>query len=182
MNLKIFEEFLNTCYFKTYQIKAIVKANLKEKSKIIREIKNSCIWDTNFYIKHNYQDIQGHLIDQKDLKPNGNAIIPVIQDSSSNEEVMKIGDKKENETAEEKQKFERVIIKAIEFDWIFNTKEGDEFLGNLTETENLELSEIDIIRDIILFLWSYFKIQIVIKLFIPYFVYIWLSIWSMLLA
>ena len=74
--------------------------------------------------------------------------------------------------SKEKESYERVMIKAIEFDWIFNTKDGDEFLGSLAETENLELFGIDIIRDIILFLWSYFKIHIITKLFIPYFIYL----------
>ena len=97
MNLKIFEEFLNTCYFKTYQMKAIVKANLKEKRKIVREINNSCILDADFYRNYRVPDSQGNLIIPIDNKAKSNAIIPSSQEQNSiNEKEKKGEDNKKN--------------------------------------------------------------------------------------
>lgn len=45
----------------------------------------------------------------------------------------------------------RVEIKGIEFDWIFTDKEGKEFLTELSETDNMEIFNYDIIKDIIWF-------------------------------
>ena len=168
MNLKIFEEFLNTCYFKTFQMQQITKADLKEKNRIVREMNNSCILDTNFYMKYKVPDAQGNVVITKDPKPNGNSIAP-ISNGDNNKVEDNIGDKSLNDNPD--YSYERVMIKAIEFDWIFNTKEGDEFLENLADTENIKLFGVDIIKDVILWQWSYFKIHIIGKLLLPYLLY-----------
>ena len=168
MNLKIFEEFLNTCYFKTFQMKEITKADLKEKNKIVREASNWCILDTNFYRKYKVPDAQGNLIVSGDSKPNGNAVVPIVNQNNNVEN----NKSDSNIVIQQTQRsYERVMIKAIEFDWIFNTKEGEDFLGNLADTENIKLFGVDIIKDVILLQWSYFKMHIVGKLLLPYLLY-----------
>lgn len=178
MELKIFEEFLSTCYFKTFQMKQITKADLKDSNNIVREVNNSCILDVNFYVKYKVPDDQGNLMVAKGKKPNGNAVAPaasgnaVAPASSDNNMAQSSQANADKPIAQTSVKsYERVMIKAIELDWIFNTKEGDEFIGNLADTENIKLFGIDIIKDIVLLLWSYFKMQIVVKLLVPYFLY-----------
>lgn len=169
MELKIFEEFLSTCYFKTFQMKQITKADLKDNNNIVREVNNSCILDVNFYVKYKVPDDQGHLMVAKGNKPSGNAVAPAASDNNMAQSSQANADKPIAQTSV--KSYERVMIKAIELDWIFNTKEGDEFIGNLADTENIKLFGIDIIKDIVLLLWSYFKMQIVFKLLVPYFLY-----------
>ena len=161
-------------------MKEITKADLKDNNDIVREIINSCILDANFYIKYKIPDAQGNLMVLKGSKPNGNSVVPVTNDnnkaqnSNANDSkpvVDSIIYEKQLALQDSVKSYERVMIKAIEFDWIFNTKEGDEFLGSLADTENSKLFGIEVIKDIILMLWSYFKMHIIFKLLVPYFLY-----------
>ena len=58
-------------------------------------------------------------------------------------------------------------IKAIEFDWIFG-KEGANFIKTLSESQDLQIFSIGIIKTIILFFWGYYKIRIIIASLIPF--------------
>lgn len=44
-----------------------------------------------------------------------------------------------------------VTVTAIEFNWVFNTKQGKEFLWYLAETTNLDLFTIPVISNIVKF-------------------------------
>ena len=79
--------------------------------------------------------------------------------------------KEELEKEKERQKQKRLDIRAIEFDWIFNSGEGVDFLKTLANTDNIELFSLTLIRYIIRFLWGYYRKAIVIYLFIPYILY-----------
>jgi hypothetical protein len=70
----------------------------------------------------------------------------------------------------------RVEIKAIEFDWIFHSKEASQFLKILSETNNLNLFSLKIIKNIVLFFWKYFQKMIIIKVFLPFALYFLLVI------
>ena len=65
----------------------------------------------------------------------------------------------------------RYDIRAIEFDWLFNENEGKEFLKALIRTENIEIFSISTISNIILFLWGYYRFQIVLQVLIPFLIY-----------
>jgi hypothetical protein len=65
----------------------------------------------------------------------------------------------------------RVSVKAVEFDWIFNTKHGNKFMETLAITKNLNLFKIPVIEDVILFQWHYFRIAIISLLFVPFILY-----------
>ena len=65
----------------------------------------------------------------------------------------------------------RVEVKAIEFDWLLTTKDGERFLEALSETEVLEFFELDLVKNIILFQWSYYLPRIILGLFVPFFIY-----------
>ena len=65
----------------------------------------------------------------------------------------------------------RVEVFGIEFDWVLSTSEGEEFLQQLSETENLGFFEIDVVKHIIMFQWSYFLPKIIIYLFTPFIVH-----------
>lgn len=58
-------------------------------------------------------------------------------------------------------------IRAIEFDWLFGN-EGTKFLRTMADTESIELFSLGIVKEIIQFFWSYYKIRIVITGLIPF--------------
>lgn len=84
--------------------------------------------------------------------------------------------KEELELEKERKKQRRLDIRAIEFDWIFNKKEGAGFMKTLAETDCIDLFSLQLIKFIVRFSWSYFRKFIVIYLFIPYLVYFGLFI------
>ena len=72
------------------------------------------------------------------------------------------------------KKMKRVIIKGIEFDWIFTGKDADQFLKDLGETNDMDILSQPIIKDIILYQWKYYKINLIKYLLVPYIIYFWL--------
>ena len=107
----------------------------------------------------------------ENLKLKENQVAPVDKFRSS-ENVMNLREAKENE---EKQ-LKRVSIKGIEFDWIFDTPDGASFLKELSETSNINIFAQNIIKDIVYFQWSYFQLNIILFLMIPYKIY-FVSFW-----
>jgi hypothetical protein len=79
--------------------------------------------------------------------------------------------KEEIELEKLMRKQKKLDIKAIEFDWIFNKKDGAGFMRTLSDTDCIEMFSLKIIRYIIKFLWSRFKKAIVLYLFIPFLIY-----------
>ena len=65
----------------------------------------------------------------------------------------------------------KLDIKAIEFDWIFNKDDGAQFMRTLSDTSSIELFSLKIIRYIIKFFWGHFRRAIVKYLFIPFMIY-----------
>ena len=160
MQLVAFASYLNTCYFTTSQMATINKLRIPEGVDSIREFTDWWILDKQFY-KH-------FGIDEKGLKPKINAIYPADRPSSVQD--IKVDENKDKFEIN-KNPLKRVTIKGIEFDWVFKSKEGSDFLQELSETDNIRIFEHEIIKDIVLFQWSYFKIHIILKLLIPYIVY-----------
>lgn len=158
MNLKSFEKYLNTCYFITAQMKSIDKISLKE-TNTIRQAHSCCILDKEFY--KNYKVIKDEEIQQ----PKENQVAPSDKFRSS-EDMMNIKEKEEEDTS-----LKRITIKAIEFDWVFDTPEGAALLKELSETKNINIFAQDIIKDIIYFQWSYFQLNIILFLMVPYVIY-----------
>ena len=70
-----------------------------------------------------------------------------------------------------KKGMKRYEIKAIEFDWLFNENEGKDFLKALIKTENIEIFSVSTISNIILYLWGYYRLQIVLQVLIPFLIY-----------
>ena len=85
--------------------------------------------------------------------------------------VVKKKTKEEIELEKERIKQRRQDVRAIEFDWIFNKQEGAKFLRTWAETEWIDLFSLTIIKNIVRFFWSYFRIAIVIYSIIPYLIY-----------
>ena len=70
-------------------------------------------------------------------------------------------------------------INAIEFDWLFNKTDGVDFLFTLSKTKSIEVFSIEIIRLIILYLWSFYRRAIFFYMFIPFMLYFcWFLIYS----
>jgi len=64
-----------------------------------------------------------------------------------------------------------VSIKGIEFDWIFRSKHSVELMRELATTNNINLFKIEVIQDILLFHWKYFKQVLIYLFFIPFLIY-----------
>lgn len=88
------------------------------------------------------------------------------------EDEVKPKTKEEIEKEKERRKQKRLDIRAIEFDWIFNTTEGVAFLKTLAETDSIELFSLTVIRHIIRFMWGYYRRYIVISLLFPFLAYL----------
>lgn len=95
----------------------------------------------------------------------------------------KITPKSEKEKEIDNKNMKRVEIKGIEFDWIFTDKEGKNFLDELSETDNMDIFNHSIIKDIIWFQWSKIKPYIIYLQFVPFVLYFFsfliYTIWSM---
>ena len=171
MNLRSFEKYLNSCYFITEQMRSINKLDLPESQGTIRDHFPCSILDKEFYIKYEVPDKDGN-IPGKEKKVKPNAVAPVeraLKDQKEGEEEGAL--EALNVFDEEETLLKRVSIKGIEFDWIFQGDQANQFLKDLSTTDNIHIFGQNIIRDIILFEWAYFKRVIFWKLFIPYLIY-----------
>jgi hypothetical protein len=102
---------------------------------------------------------------------NMNSIVDKESDEDmldEDESITKTKSKEELEKEKERRKQKRLDIRAIEFDWIFNKKEGVAFIKTLSQTDCIDLFSLTLIRHIIRFLWSYYKSYIFFFLFIPF--------------
>lgn len=180
-NLKSFERYLNSCYFVTEQMNGINKLEISASVDTIRDHYGCSILDAEFYKKYGVRDKDGKVLFAKDDKNvKGNQVAPSERpDSKAIDRQSSAGDAADlldndilNVFEEEENLLKRVSIKGIEFDWIFQGKHANNFLSSLCpDEENIEIFSQDIIRDIILFQWKYFKSAIILKLFIPYVIY-----------
>ena len=70
-------------------------------------------------------------------------------------------------------------INGIEFDWLFSENEGVNFLETLSNTNSIEVFSIEIIKYIIIYLWSFYRKAIFLQMFIPFVLYfIWFIIYA----
>lgn len=67
-----------------------------------------------------------------------------------------------------KRKMKPIEIRALEFDWLFNEREGARFLNKVANSDSIDLYSLEIIRNIIDFFWGYFKPKIFVYNFIPF--------------
>ena len=65
----------------------------------------------------------------------------------------------------------RCNVKAIEFDWIFDDDYGKKFLVALANTEDIEVFSVEIIKIIIMFMWTYYRVAIAKWIMIPFIFY-----------
>lgn len=182
LELRAFEKYLNTCYFVTEQMKAINKIKMPETSFFSEMFKSgktafeeniiehyTCsILDKEFYKKYEVPDKDGNPVVKDDSKIKSNAIAPADRPASAEKEE----DKENVNLFEDEEKLlNRVSIKGIEFDWIFHGDQAKQFLKDLSNAKNINIFGQDIIRDIVLFQWKYFKKVIIWRLFVPYIIY-----------
>ena len=65
----------------------------------------------------------------------------------------------------------RWIVEAVEFDWIFDDDYGKKFLVALAYIDDIEIFSVDIIRNIVMFMWGYYRKAIALWIMIPFFLY-----------
>ena len=135
-------------------MKSIEKVNLKKNKEIFRVSSCCAILDSNFYRKfivHSQnKNHSGAVAPSENINDNQNALMA------------KTGNKRLTK---------RVSIKAINLECIFAGKNETTFLKELNETKNKNIFGFQIVRDLILYQWKYFKKAIILKIFIPYLLY-----------
>jgi hypothetical protein len=150
MGLKSFDDFLETCFFKSNEMMLTKKVPLEkfEETKMIGH--NSSLLDERFREK------LGITPKHKNVEQTSNygAL------AGEEEEVKAEEDDDECET--------RVEIKAIEFDWVFTDKRGEKFMNALGATENIEIFTLEIIKNVILFQWNILQKQIIRYTLFPF--------------
>jgi hypothetical protein len=65
----------------------------------------------------------------------------------------------------------RVVVSAIEFDWLLNTNTGARFLENLADTDDMSYYDIDIVKHIVNYQWTYYLPRIGLYIFLPFFIF-----------
>lgn len=70
-----------------------------------------------------------------------------------------------------KRDMKRYEIKAIEFDWLFNSTDGKAFLVALAKTQHIDIFSVPTIAAIITYLWDYYRKQIIYQVLIPFLAY-----------
>lgn len=96
------------------------------------------------------------------IKIEENVSLMTVEDFQNDEEIFQNKKEYKNNT---------INIRAIEFDWIFTTKRGEEFLEKLSRTSDLSFYEIDIVKHIINFMWKRFLPRLFLFLFFPFLVF-----------
>lgn len=185
MGVEQFRWYLNICTFQTGQMQMMKKMDTKGKDGVQHKYSNSSIlgnyFNKIFFTKK--EDIEKKRKQQEDAKAeeekNKSESLKDSDDDDDKEEETLMSDVSipdidyevtktdEIKTTNEK----RVEVFGIEFDWVLSTSEGEEFLQQLSETENLGFFEIDVVKHIIMFQWSYFLPKIIIYLFTPFIVH-----------
>jgi hypothetical protein len=181
MGVEAFRHFLHCCYFTTEQMEMMKKMSADKKEGIYRLPTSSSILDDKF----NKVFLEDKKIDAKkneddDEEDNKAGLGNSFDDDEEEKEEETLmsdvsipeGDEDTGSGEAGSHKVEkRVEVKAIEFDWMLTTKEGEDFLEGLRQTDNLAYFEIDVVKDLILFQWSYFLPRIIMFLFVPFLVF-----------
>ena len=65
----------------------------------------------------------------------------------------------------------RCNVQAVEFDWIFDENFGKGFLVSLANTNDIELFSVEIIKNIVMFMWRFYWRALAIWIMIPFLFY-----------
>jgi hypothetical protein len=138
-------------------MKNIQRLDLKQTKEVWRYGHSSCLIDIEFYKKHSKKKS----IDNKVTKyfgTTGDQVDEEQYDSQQSQEMLinssSVSEPEPNK--EKKAKGGTLIIKCIEFDWLFDNKKGRRFMKALANIESVNLFSNSIIRNIIGFFWSYY--------------------------
>ena len=145
-------------------MKAITKLDLNTGAEQLRKGCTSLILDAPFFKKYTKFSKKAETEEERIKKFENKGLTRQESLAEMREEDKKI-------EAEDLATQKRVEVRGIEFDWIFNSKEGDLFFKELSTTKNTKLFEVDIIRDIILYLWTFYKKSLILFMFIPFMIY-----------
>jgi len=168
LNLKSFQIYINSCYFQTEQMKSISMCDLSDRKKVLREHHSCSVLDESFYKAYKIPDKKGNIIFRDEILPNTSSVSP--EEPTSPNQID--GNKALEILEEDKKALQRVVIKGIEFDWLFTDDRIHTLMKDLSESTNSQLFKLDIIKDIVLFQWKYFKSAIIWQIFLPYLIYL----------
>lgn len=213
MNIKAFNEYLDSCFFQTNQMKSIDNLQFKQGGDPVLVPHNWCLID-DFFVEAHCSNLSKRVIElqkvvrenkQKELLKHKATLQRQITNREAGEEEKSKPQEGEDILEEDIQDLEdfddpdgiiddiittkqkvskeeillkkiqtrqkKVVVKAIEFDWLFDNIRGPALFQVLTQIKNIEVFSISLIRYIIIFFWGYFRYRIMLFLFIPFLIY-----------
>jgi glucan-binding YG repeat protein len=120
--------------------------------------------------KRKIEQKQKKLRVEQELKEKEEAKLKAHQDEIMAEK-MKLVQEREKQKEAHKQGLKKYEIYAIEFDWLFDDNHGRNFLVDLTKAQSLDVFSIDLIHQIIIFLWSFYRKRILLQIALPFLLY-----------
>jgi hypothetical protein len=87
------------------------------------------------------------------------------------EEIKDFEKRKQAQYERTKQTLQKYDVQAIEFSWLFNHAHRKNFLKALTNTKDIEIFSLDIVKNILMFLWGYYRGVIFGIILIPFLIY-----------
>ena len=148
-NLKSFYDYLESCIIQTNEMKNTKNLNLKlNMSNSI--LPHHCSLIESLFIKKYWKDDRN--IDEIDN-------ISLYQRSQN----------KSNQ--ENKANLTIIEIKAIPFEWIFESEGRRNFIASLHNCDDLDIFSLQIVKILIYFLWNSWRYLVFLYLFVPYLIY-----------
>ena len=192
-NLKSFYDYLESCTIQTNEMKNIKNLNLKSNmsnlilphhcsliesvfiEKYWKDVENPIVEDTKTIIIstnkktsviNNKESIEGNINQENDINPfKDDRNI----DDSNNLSLNQSSQNKNNR--ENKANLKTLEIKAIPFEWIFESEGRRNLIASLHDCDDLDIFSLQIIKNLIYFLWNSWRYLIFLYLFVPYLIY-----------
>ena len=121
-------------------------------------------------MKINYFYIESHFSKSKISREKVELMKRIEEEKLEAEiELLKKNQKKQKEAGE--FGLTRWNVQAVEFDWIFDDRYGRKFLVSLANTKDIDIFSVPIIKNIIMFMWRFYRIAIVTSVMIPFIFY-----------
>ena len=167
-DMRAFYKYLDTCFFKTVQMKSNNKLHLNSSDDPYIIAHNSSLIDREFRLKYTQNTPPKHGPNALTTSQHGGAILVLDEQSTTrlndpfSMSMFQPVPVEEEVPLQEREKERLVEIKSIEFDWVFATQYADQFMTSIAESQNMELFQLLIIKTVILFQWQFFRKVIIL--------------------
>lgn len=177
MELPSFTTFLERCFFKTLSLNQVQKRRWKHGEELE--------WVGSHHTSLVTQEVLEEMLGKEEAKEEAEDELDfclaeqIDEDSYAHDypaRFTKMGQGKQNleakkEDDENKQEIKRVEVTFVEFDWIFKGESGKLFVDALANTRSEVLFEVESLKFVIKYLWSFYFYRLLGLVFLPYIVF-----------